>query len=88
MLLEIELIKKKKKKKKNNNNNNDNRIGLLYTTLHNCVLSTLWQCLPQLLTINNDNNNNDDDDDDDDDDEDFNNTESTKWFFACTLGAI
>ena len=31
---------------------------ILYTALHNCVLSTLWQCLPQLLTINNNNNNN------------------------------
>ena len=24
---------------------------ILYTALHNCVLSTLWQCLPQLLKI-------------------------------------
>ena len=24
---------------------------ILYAALHNCVLSTLWQCLPQLLTI-------------------------------------
>ena len=30
---------------------------ILYTALHNCVLSTLWQCLPQLLTISNNNNN-------------------------------
>ena len=24
---------------------------ILYTALHNCALSTLWQCLPQFLTI-------------------------------------